>query len=74
MSDQGHDFDRHMAAVEAAVRRDFESRIPAATIEQMLADARARFDTARVTTFVPILIDRDVRQRLRRESTPSRAA
>ncbi len=66
-------------AVDGQLRR-VESRLLALAggdpaleheIRRYLADSCARFETARVRQFVPILVEREVRERLRATDRPS---
>jgi hypothetical protein len=58
--------DRLQARLQAVRRR--------ATIEQVVADELAEFASARVTTFVPILVERRALERLRHSATADGAA
>jgi hypothetical protein len=59
--DLGHQFGR----VEERLIQDFADRVPAGFVRQCVQAARAEFAQARVVQFVPVLVERLARRRLR---------
>ncbi len=55
---------RHLATVEAELRREFPN-VPAFSVHEAVEIERKAFDRARVRNFVPLLVTREVRHRLR---------
>jgi hypothetical protein len=56
---------RHLAAAEVELRREFP-HVPAYAVREAIEIERKAFDRARIRDFVPLLVARDVRVRLRR--------
>jgi len=55
---------RHLAIAEIELRREFPN-VPAYAVHEALEIERKAFDRATVRDFVPLLVIRDVRARLR---------
>ena len=55
---------RHLTIVEAELRREFPN-VPAFSVREAIEIERKTFDRARVRDFVPLLVTREVRYRLR---------
>lgn len=62
--EQEQQVDQHLHALERRLVREHE-HVPAAVLHEWIHDIRARFTGARVHAFVPILVERRVRARLR---------
>ena len=60
--------------VEQQLKREFRDRVPEATLRRQAAESLARFEGARITTFVPLLAVRHARSRLRRDLHTDRQA
>jgi hypothetical protein len=58
--------DSQLHSIEDALVRAFRGRISDATIHAELEASRAHFHDARIRTFVPVLIQRETVERLRR--------
>ena len=58
--------DSQLHSIEDALVRAFHGRIADATIHAELEVSRAHFRDARIRTFVPVLIQRETIDRLRR--------
>jgi arsenate reductase len=57
--------DRHLADAAERLRREFDGTFAIESVQQFLTDSRDRFVDAPVTTFLPILIERFARERLK---------
>ena len=57
-----------LRSIRQGLQRDFPDFQPA-VIDHWLAVEAGRFDGCRITTFVPILVDKNVRARLRQFRT-----
>jgi hypothetical protein len=55
---------RHLAAAEVELRREFP-HVPACAVREAMEIGRKAFDRASIRDFVPLLVIRDVRTRLR---------
>jgi uncharacterized protein DUF3562 len=55
----------------ARLRGRFAGEGEAALVDAIVADECARFDGARIMTFVPLLVERRVAERLRAERAPA---
>lgn len=51
--------------IRAELREEFEPRLPRETIDRCFAAEVARFSDARITAYLPILVLRNTRSRLR---------
>jgi len=58
---------RILAAVESEIRREFP-HVPAVSVRETMHVAHQAFDRASVRDFVPLLVGREVRSRLRHRS------
>ena len=57
-----------VAAVAARLEQEYADQLPAGVVRRLVDDAYGPMRTARVTQFVPVLVDRSVRQRLRQQA------
>jgi protein-tyrosine-phosphatase len=55
----------HLGVVERTVRREFAGTFSDETVERFLRESEAAFRDARVQTFVPVMVERFARERLR---------
>ncbi|MBK5305605.1 MAG: hypothetical protein JJD92_02845 [Frankiaceae bacterium] len=55
-----------LRTVEAALKRRFAGRVPDETISREVDEGLREFTGARVRTFVPVLLQKQVTERLRR--------
>jgi protein-tyrosine-phosphatase len=55
----------HLGVVERNVRREFAGTFSDETVERFLRESEAAFRDARVQTFVPVMVERFARERLR---------
>ncbi|MGQ0592168.1 MAG: three-helix bundle dimerization domain-containing protein [Gammaproteobacteria bacterium] len=51
-----------------SIIKDADERIPRARIEEVASELAAQFEDARITTYVPIFLNRMIRAHLREES------
>ena len=64
--------DKQVANVTERLVHDFAGRVDDGVVRKLVEDAYSGFAQARVQQFVPVLIDRSVRQQLRaRELQPT---
>ena len=57
--------DDHLARVVERLVRDFGAGVPEGSIRALVDEEHERYRDARIPHFVPVLVDRAVRQRLR---------
>jgi hypothetical protein len=57
-----------VAKVADRLASEYADRVPDRVVRDLVHDAYAPLSSARVTQFVPVLVDRSVRERLRRQS------
>jgi len=57
--------DDQVAKLADRLAVEFADSVPGVVVRELVADAYGPLRTARVTQFVPVLVDRSVRQRLR---------
>jgi hypothetical protein len=55
-----------LSSVEATLLRVYDGRLPKERIRAEFEASRARFRDARIRTFVPVLVQREAVERLRR--------
>ena len=55
---------RHLAVAESELRREFPN-VPAYAVHEAIEIEHRTFDRARIRDYVPLLVARDVRYRLR---------
>jgi hypothetical protein len=60
--------DAQFRSVEEALQRRFAGRVPADEIAHEVELARRKFERSRVNTYVPVLVQREVDDRLRRRT------
>jgi hypothetical protein len=65
MTDALTHVDDQVAKVADRLADEYADRVPAGVVRGMVRDAYTPIREARVTQFVPVLVDRSVRQRLR---------
>ena len=56
---------KHINGVRDRLSQEFQPRVPPEVVSREVDLAAAQFDGARVTTYVPVLINRQVRLKLR---------
>ncbi|GAC1445516.1 MAG: hypothetical protein NVS3B26_24190 [Mycobacteriales bacterium] len=61
---------QQVQTVEAALQRRFAGKVPADAISTAISQELAEFDEAPVRTFVPLLVHKQVRERLRHTPSP----
>jgi hypothetical protein len=57
-----------VAKVADRLASEYADRVPDRVVRDLVRDAYGPLSSARVTQFVPVLIDRSVREQLRRQS------
>ena len=57
-----------VAKVADRLASEYAGRVPDGVVRDLVRDAYGPLSHARVTQFVPVLVDRSVRERLRRQS------
>jgi hypothetical protein len=55
----------HALRVEERVNAEYGDRVTQEEVRRLINDAFDRYGDARITQFVPVLVDREVRARLR---------
>ena len=60
--------DDQIARVTDRLVKDFRGRVPDVVVRDLVSEEYGPYRDARVMQFVPVLVDRSVRQRLRRTS------
>ena len=65
MTDLSVRIESQLDKVAAQLERDYADRVPAGVVRTMVTEAYTPLRDARVTQFVPVLVDRTVRQRIR---------
>ncbi len=63
--------DNQLARVRAQLHEQFDERVGSAVVDDALKSAAARFESARITQYVPTLVDRVARDTLRRSLQPN---
>ena len=59
-----HEIDQQIARIEARLLEDFGGRVSAADVSQQVLQLRNEFQRARITQFVPTLVESTARRRL----------
>ena len=62
---QAADLRKHLNGVRDRLSSEFQPRVPAEVVDREVTLAAAEFDGARVVTYVPVLVNRQVRLKLR---------
>jgi hypothetical protein len=57
--------DDQLARVRARLHEQFDGRVDPSVVDDVVMTATARFEHARITTYVPTLVDRLARDKLR---------
>jgi hypothetical protein len=63
--DSKQDLTKHINGVRERLSKEFQPKVAADVISREVDLAAAAFDGARVTTYVPVLVNRQVRLKLR---------
>ena len=66
--------DSQVRTTQQALLRAFDGQLPAVRIAEEIEAARAQFKDARIRTYVPVLIERSAKQRLRKLAQPLKVA
>jgi hypothetical protein len=67
--DQPAGVDVQIAHLTDRLVQDFAGQVPDGVVRHLVDEAYVPYKGARVTQFVPVLVDRSVRQRLRRQAS-----
>ena len=62
---------KHINGVRERLSQEFQPRVAPEVINREVDQAAAQFDGARITTYVPVLVNRQVRIRLRELASAS---
>ncbi len=64
------DVERQIASVTRDLQSEFEHRVAPEAVERTVAESFHAYERSRIRTFLPILVRREARSRLRRIAAP----
>jgi hypothetical protein len=74
VKDPAQELSKHLKGIRERLSSEFQPRVPAEVVDREVALAAAAFDGARVVTYVPVLVSRQVRLKLRELSSSTSSA
>jgi hypothetical protein len=67
------DVERQIASVTRDLQSEFAQRVPPEAVERLVSESFQAYERSRIRTFLPILVRREARSRLRRIAAPERS-
>lgn len=74
VKDPAQELSKHLNGVRERLNSEFQPRVPAEVVDREVALAAAAFTGARVMTYVPVLVNRQVRLKLRELTSSTSSA